>query len=507
MAPSAQNAVRRASKTVNSDCGVAANVFVLETLSSHAEVISRVIGVCGSHVLWVTGAAMTVDSGLRSRGRVVLIGLECEPDENSQVLGVIQSLRGAGYKILACADHLERWSLRARCLPLLAGAAHLLGSSGSGFEKELHGVLSRCLEAESRRETEEREIKQRMAEVGVIGESEAMMEVFRTTMRVSTVSDLSALITGETGTGKERLAQAIHLLDPKRRTGPFIPLNCAALSASLAESELFGHRRGAFTGAERERKGLFRAAHGGVLFLDEIGELDGAMQGKLLRVLQESRVRGVGDEQEVAVDVRVVAATNRDLRSLVQENKFRADLFHRLNILSVHIPPLRNRTADIRPLVHFFLAKHERLRPNERLSAGTDFVEALAQMTLPGNVRQLETIVCNALVHKAEDVPLHLEDLPAEAWMGLCNGKPGSGTNSNELTAALPDQWGELLQVHGNLARCLQCCERGVLAAALQRTGGNQSWTARMLGLTPRSIYSKLQQYQLARRDPGLRGK
>ena len=198
-----------------------------------------------------------------------------------------------------------------------------------------------------------------MKRLGSVGESQAMMAVFHTVLRVSPLSDMPVLITGETGTGKELLAHAIHQLDPKRCHGPFIALNCSALSPGLAESELFGHRRGAFTGADRERKGLIRAAEGGVLFLDEIGELDDALQAKLLRVLQENRVLGIGDDQEVAVNVRIIAATNRNLDAMVQQRTFRADLFHRLNVLAIHIPPLRERPADLKPLIEHFLEKHQ----------------------------------------------------------------------------------------------------------------------------------------------------
>ena len=177
----------------------------------------------------------------------------------------------------------------------------------------------------------------------------AMTDVFRSIIRFSTLSDLPVLIVGETGTGKEGLARALHRLDPKRKEGPFVAVNCGAIAAPLAESEFFGHRRGAFTGADRDRKGLVRSAEGGVLFLDEIGELEAALQAKLLRVLQESRVLGVGEDRDIQVNVRVVAATNRDLDQMGQQSRFRADLFHRLNVLSIRVPPLSERADDLAP--------------------------------------------------------------------------------------------------------------------------------------------------------------
>jgi transcriptional regulator with GAF, ATPase, and Fis domain len=218
-----------------------------------------------------------------------------------------------------------------------------------------------------------------MQQQGIVGQSQAITAVFQTLLRVSPLSDLPILITGETGTGKELLAHAIHQLDPKRCDGPFMALNCAAISPGLAESELFGHRRGAFTGADHDRKGLIRAAEGGVLLLDEIGELDDASQAKLLRVLQEHRVLGIGEEREVPISVRIIAATNRDLGEMVQQRRFRADLFHRLNVLAIHIPPLRERPTDLKPLIEHFVHKYQDLRPDSPLVLAPEFIEAVTQ--------------------------------------------------------------------------------------------------------------------------------
>jgi transcriptional regulator with PAS, ATPase and Fis domain len=336
--------------------------------------------------------------------------------------------------------------------------------------------------------------------------------VFRTILRVSPLSDLPILLMGETGTGKELLARAIHQLDPKRRNAPCVALNCGAISPGLAESELFGHRRGAFSGADRDRKGLIRSAEGGILFLDEIGELDDALQAKLLRVLQEHRVLGVGEDQELPVDVRVIAATHRDLDEMVQQRKFRADLFHRLNVLSIHIPPLRDRPADIKPLIEHFLKKYRSLRPATYLAVGPDFVEALTQAALPGNARQLENLVRRALVHNDDDAGLSLNDLPQELWQQLAEQEKSrvaqpeiasirQDTQESPLNTsreAIPSYVVNLLDANDwSLSRSLQHCERLLLEAALQRTHGNQSQTARVLGITPRSVYNKVQKHQL----------
>jgi transcriptional regulator with PAS, ATPase and Fis domain len=316
---------------------------------------------------------------------------------------------------------------------------------------------------------------------------------------------------GETGTGKQVLAHAIHRLDPKRCDGPFVAVNCGAISPSLAESELFGHRRGAFTGADRERPGLIRSAQGGILFLDEIGELDDELQTKLLRVLQESRVLGVGEDREVAVDVRVIAATNRELHKLAENKKFRADLFHRLNVLSIHVPPLRQRPADVKPLIEYLLEKNQPLQTAGSIAAGPDFVEALTRIDLPGNVRQLENLVRRALVNKVASTPLTLTDLPVEVWQQLAEQEDPYGIRSEQSDSddpakpvretapeTLSSDLVNLLDTHGwSLAQTLRYCERILLEAVLRRKQGNQSQTARLLGLTPRSIYSKIRRYRL----------
>ena len=222
------------------------------------------------------------------------------------------------------------------------------------FRKSYGGSRRKSLRKKTRELAENERFHVLMRTFGIVGESDAIKSAFRQALRVSSFSDLAVLITGESGTGKELMARAIHQLDPKRRRGPFVAINCGAISPGLAESEMFGHSRGAFTGADRDRKGFVRAADGGVLFLDEVGELGSDIQAKLLRVLQDHRVMSVGTDHDVGVDVRVIAATNRNLERMMEQGQFREDLFHRLNMLSVHLPPLRERVADLKPLVDNF---------------------------------------------------------------------------------------------------------------------------------------------------------
>ncbi len=423
------------------------------------------------------------------------------PDGNG--MQVIRELKTKGFKVIACEEGASSWPVRTKCLPLLAGAVELLDSLGANFSSDLRLLIERMLSAERQKSSEEQEVAATMRRLGLVARSSAMLRVFRSVVRFSALSDLPVLITGETGTGKEGLARAVHLLDPKRGQGPFVAVNCGAISAGVAESEFFGHRRGAFTGAERERKGLIRSAEGGVLFLDEIADLELSLQTKLLRVLQEHRVLGVGEDREAKVNLRVVAASNRDLEQMIREKRFRADLFHRLNVLSINVPALRDHSDDLAPLVEYFLGKYQSLAPTTAITVGADFLEALRQMPLPGNVRQLENLVRLALVRKATDLPLSISDLPLETLLELVgNEKRQEDSNPRALNISdsqnLGTSIGRLMDASGwNLTTSMEICEQHALEAAMARTQGNQSQTAKLLGITPRSVYNKLRKYKL----------
>jgi DNA-binding NtrC family response regulator len=414
----------------------------------------------------------------------------------------IRDLKAKGFKVIACEEGTGSWPIKIKCLPLLAGAAQLLDSAGADFPRDLRQVIERILGAEAQKRSEEREVTSTMRDLGMVGKSATMMAVFRSVIRFSGLSALPVLITGETGTGKEGLARAVHRLDLNRSRGPFVPVNCGAVNASLGESEFFGHRRGAFTGAERERAGLIRSAEGGILFLDEIADLEPALQTRLLRVLQENRVLGVGEDREVGVNVRVVAASNRNLELMVQQNKFRADLFHRLNVLSVQVPPLRDHPEDLVPLIQHFLQKHRSLTPVGAFTVGADFSEALHHVELPGNVRQLENLVCQALVRKTTSLPLGISDLPLDVLQQLSGTEEAPVFREPDTdilnSQNLADSVVRVLDANDwNLTRSLETCERHALEAAMERMQGNQSQTARLLGITPRSVYNKVRKYQL----------
>jgi two-component system response regulator HydG len=276
------------------------------------------------------------------------------------------------------------------------------------------------------------------------------------------------LIQGESGTGKELVAQAIHLRSA-RSTAPFVPVNCSAISEALLESELFGHVRGAFTGALGAHKGLFEAAHGGTLFLDEIGDMPAATQVKLLRALQEGEIKPVGSTDTLQVDVRVLAATNVDLSEARQKGRFRDDLYYRLNVIAIHVPPLRERPEDIALLAYHFLRKHaERLRKGvTRISP--EAMEALQSYRFPGNVRELENSIERAVVLGRDDT-LRLGDLPQVVREGS-----GAAVGAGDSFAHLRFRKARTM--------AMAVFERRYLTALLRRVQGNISEAARLAGM------------------------
>jgi transcriptional regulator with GAF, ATPase, and Fis domain len=426
----------------------------------------------------------------------VAVALE-EPGGAVPVLETIAALKQCRCAPVCYAEGAHGWAVGVQCRLVLAGASRLLDSDEPGFEAELAAHLEQVRQAESRLLDEDARLQSVLLSLGVVGQSPLLLAAYRWVMRASPLSDLPALLLGETGTGKELLAHAIHQLDPRRRNGPFVAVNCAAISPGVAESELFGHRRGAYTGAQHDRRGLVRAADGGVLFLDEVGELDESLQGKLLRVLQQGRVLAVGEDREVAVDVRVVAATNRDLEEMVERGTFRADLYHRLHVLPVRVPPLRERPEDVAPLVRHFMHRHA--GPCAAREVTDAFLAALRQARLPGNVRQLENLVNGVLAGREDDRPLDLPDLPPEILAEVAEHSvppPPPAAPARAAPAGLNAV--HLLAAHGgNLARALEHCEGLLVQAALAAAGGNQSRTARMLGITPRSVYNKIRKHHL----------
>ena len=313
-----------------------------------------------------------------------------------------------------------------------------------------------------------------------IGESQGMIEAARLVARVAR-TDTTVLVTGESGTGKELIASEIHRLSDPEGTKPFIKMNCAAVPEALAESELFGHEKGAFTGAVERRVGRFELADGGTLLLDEIGEVSPAIQAKLLRVLQTSEFERVGGVKTVKVRTRVVATTNRDLRKEVDEGRFRADLFYRLNVFPVHLPPLRERGGDI-PLLatHFIGFQSERLRRSLKFTEAA--LSRLSAYRWPGNIRELENVIERIAI--LEDGPLVDESaLPPEIVSPGAGGRSGT-SGQRGVGGSGPD--------YGFSTLNLEEIERSAIEEALRRTGGNRLKAAELLGFSVRTLRNKL---------------
>jgi two-component system response regulator AtoC len=300
---------------------------------------------------------------------------------------------------------------------------------------------------------------------GIIAKSPRMMKIFELIKTVAP-TNTTILITGESGTGKEVVARAIHR-QSQRHSKPFIATSCAALPETLLESELFGYEKGSFTGAVERRKGKFEAADKGTLFLDEIGEIDANTQVHLLRALEEKKITRIGSNEEIQVDVRIITATNRNLRTLIQQEKFREDLYYRLNVVTIDLPPLRSRREDILPLAEHFLKKYSKQNNSPVKSFSPEVVEFMLNYDWPGNVRELENMIERGVV-LSKDNSITLAEFPTE------------------LTNSIPTD-----------EKTLEAMERNHIQKALEETGGNIARTAKILGIHRMTLYNKMKKYDI----------
>ncbi len=307
----------------------------------------------------------------------------------------------------------------------------------------------------------------------VISNSPKMSNVISMASRVAD-SKATVLITGESGTGKEVLAKSIHYISP-RKDNPFVTVNISALSANLIESELFGHEKGSFTGADRMKKGRFEIANNGTIFLDEIGDIPPSTQVKLLRVLQEQQIERVGSTEYINIDVRVIAATNRNLGEKIKEGTFREDLFYRLNVVTINIPPLRERKGDILPLIEFFIEKYSKQNGKKKMEISKEAVDQLLKYNYPGNVRELENLIERAVVLARSNI-ITLTDLPI---------------NVKELTEENKIQDLGSSDITGQV----EALEKRLIYDALKQASGNQTKAGKMLGITERNLRYKLRKY------------
>jgi DNA-binding NtrC family response regulator len=401
---------------------------------------------------------------------------------------VCWTLAGFASGYLSYANGREVYCIEDRCAGMGHASCHVVGRFkeewGDAIEPHLRYYDKACVdtalgEATVALRAAERKLRARREELarlapgaetvaGLVVRSEVMLRVLELARRVARVES-TALITGESGVGKERLARLIH--DESPRSGrPFVAINCGALTETLLESELFGHARGAFTGADRDRPGLFEAAAGGTLFLDEVGEVSAGMQVKLLRALQEREVRRVGENRARPVDVRVVAATNRYLPDEVAAGRFRRDLYYRLRVIELRVPPLRERREDVLPLARVFLAETARRMGRKLTGFAPGAADQLLRYDWPGNVREVQNAIEHA-VALSSGSRVEVDDLP------------------EELRAALP------LPRPGGQVQPLEQVEREYILAAVRQAGGNRTRAAAELGIGLATLKRKLKQY------------
>lgn len=388
-------------------------------------------------------------------------------------------------------------------LPVIIITAHTdLDSAVSAYEVGAFEYLPKPFDVDEavelarraishRRETDRGEPMAGQVDAEIIGEAPSMQEVFRAIGRLAR-SNITVLINGESGTGKELVAQALHRHSP-RAAQPFIALNMAAIPRDLLESELFGHEKGAFTGANAARQGRFEQADGGTLFLDEIGDMPSELQTRLLRVLADGEFYRVGGHNAIKVDVRIIAATHQNLEKLVAEGRFREDLFHRLNVIRIHIPSLRERREDIPLLAQHFLNRAAKELNVEAKSLDREVMEYLARLDWPGNVRQLEN-TCRWLTVMSPGQVVRLDDLPPE----MLDGKSQShfdGDWSEQLR-----HWAEHELSQGHTAildQAMPQFERVMIETALKKTGGRRQDAAKLLGWGRNTLTRKIKELNM----------
>jgi transcriptional regulator with GAF, ATPase, and Fis domain len=337
----------------------------------------------------------------------------------------------------------------------------------------------------------ESELRRMFAASGLVTASGAMLPMLRLALKASQVSDITVLLEGETGTGKQVLANSIHALDKKRNSFPFITVHCGSISESLAESELFGHQKGAFSGAITCRKGLFQAADKGTLFLDDVNDLPAPLQAKLLDVLQRNVVRAVGSDREMPVRARVIAASNQPLLPLVRENRFRSDLYHRLNVVKLRVPPLRERPEDLPLLALQFAERHNHIYPG-LTSIDSELVQFLESLPFPGNVRELEHAVERVLLAKTSGTSLRLYD-----WIAQSE-EAESPAVSDRFGEAADVLWSAILRRELTFRQSMHQLEKKLLETALLRGGQTRREIASSLQTSERTLYHRLRCHHLS---------
>jgi DNA-binding NtrC family response regulator len=443
---------------------------------------------CGDESLWETVSRESFDLILVSHAVLGAAGAE--------TVNSLRTLPDSPDVVVLCDDE----DAEQRASLLAAGCLSVLytGLSNQMLDEAITAILERCTQV-----AEETLVPQAASPHPQLSDfisASPAMQTFMSVVHRVVASDATLLIMGETGVGKERLARAVHAESP-RSSGPFISVNCGALSETLLESELFGHEEGAFTGASRARRGWFELAHNGTIFLDEIGEMPKHLQVKLLTVLQTREVQRVGAETSVPLDVRVMAATNRDLTADVESGSFRRDLFYRLSVVSLTIPPLRDRREDLPALVERFTNHFRGEIPQEIQGVSPDATAALCSYDWPGNVRELMNVIERAML-LTTNTEVSLVDLPESISQLVPVKDPIFPTPAAvaEESLSVPKEW---LQQPLREARekLLAEFERAYLTGLLESTGGRINETARRAGIRPRSLFDKMRRLELKKED------
>lgn len=445
----------------------ALSVLVVDDQAAHADLLAEVVGRLGHIPAVATGLREAKARMQELHPQIVITDLDLGGERGTELIAIAREQTPPARVIMVSGKgHIDD---AVSCMQL--GAVHYL-TKPLDLERVRRVVQEVAQGLQSRGPETGRGFE------GILGDNPLMTRVFETVRRVAPTS-ATVLITGENGTGKELVARAIHRLSP-RRERPFVALNCAALSEGVLESELFGHERGAFTGAAKSREGKFEYADGGTLFLDEVGDMPLTVQVKLLRVIQEREIIRVGSNRSIKVDVRLVAATNKDLAAEIQQGRFREDLYWRIKVVTLHLPPLRERRDDIPALVQAFLADAARTQGRPLPLVDEDAMLALCSHSWPGNVRQLQNTV-ETMMLLSDGERVRLSDLPPEIALPAESPSRALTVVSADGPAMTLDQW-----------------ERELIRVNLQRHSGNRTRVAKALGISERTLYRKLREYGIS---------
>lgn len=460
-----------------------ANILVVDDENSMREFLEIMLNKEGYQVATAAGGGEAIDLLKKSDFDLVITDIRMKEIDGLEVLKKCKELHPNTIVILISAYASTSTAVEA----MKWGAYDYLPKP---FKvREIKAVIRDALETAEAQESQEMEVRDGTARInyhGIVGESPEIKKILELLPRIAAATS-NVLITGESGTGKELIAKAIHRESP-RNDGPFVTVNCGSVPETLMESELFGHKKGSFTGATATRSGLFEAAHGGTLFLDEIAELSPPVQVKLLRAVQEKTFKMVGGSEEISVDVRIISATNRDLERDVMEGQFREDLYYRLNVINIHMPPLRERSDEIPLLAHHFLEKYSKEMGKDIRKISSFALDILKSYNFPGNIRELENIIERSVALESSNIVL--PDSLTLSSFKQTQVRPKVDT----VSLTLPQEGIDLDNVLGNL-------EQDLLQQALDRTRGAKQKAAELLGISFRSFRYRLAKYGLAGED------